>query len=81
MPVHNQLFAKDTLMMYWQLSTQKNDSHLNLINYLNPSIQFAVDIEQNSLLPFLDLLIIRTPGNLSFSIYKKQTHTNNYLKF
>ena len=67
--------------MYWQLSP-KTDSHLNFINSLNLSIQFTVDIEQNSRLPFLDLLIIRAPsGNLSFSIYRKPTHTNNYLKF
>ena len=60
----------------------KIDHHLNFINSLNPSIQFTVDIEQNSRLPFLDLLIIRAPsGNLSFSIYRKPTHTNNYLKF
>ena len=60
----------------------KIDSHLNFINSLNPSIQFTVDIEQNSRLSYLDLLIIRAPsGNISFSIYRKPTHTNNYLKF
>ena len=60
----------------------KIDSHLNFIKSLNPSIQFTVDIEQNSRLPFLDLLIVRAPsGNLSFSIYRKPTHANNYPKF
>ena len=57
----------------------KIDSHLN---FINPSIQFTVDIEKNSRHPFLDTIIIRAPsGNLSFSIYRKPTHTNNYLKF
>ena len=66
----------------WKRYKNKIDSHLNFINSLNPSIQFTVNIEQNSRLPFLDLFIIRaSSGNLSFSIYRNPTQTNNYLKF
>ena len=38
--------------------------------------------EQNSKLPFLDQLISRdSSGNLSFAVYRKPSHTGNYLKF
>ena len=43
---------------------------------------FTCEREQNSQLPFLDLQIFRTSsGNFSFSVYRKPTHTGNYLKF
>ena len=51
-------------------------------NSLNASIKFTVEREQNSKLPFLDLLISRnSSGNLSFAVYRKPSHTGNYLKF
>ena len=55
---------------------------LDFINSLNASIKFTVEREQNSKLPFLDLLISRnSSGNLSFAVYRKPSHTGNYLKF
>ena len=61
-------------------------SHLNSIC---SSIQFTMENEKNSSLPFLNVLVSRKVGNesnttdipLTTSIYKKPTHTNKYLHY
>ena len=58
------------------------DNTLIMINNINNSIQFTVEREENSSINFLDLKISRnTAGKLSFSIYRKPTHTDKYLDF
>ena len=52
------------------------------INNLHPKIQFTVEHESNRCLPFLDTLVTRNDnGNLSVSVYRKPTHTDQYLNF
>ena len=54
----------------------------HIYNSLNPYINFTIEREADSKLPFLDLLIHRNSSSrFSFSIYRKDTHTENYLKF
>ena len=58
------------------------DSFHQQLNSIKPSIQFTVEIEYNGCLPFLDILITRdSNGSLSTAVYRKQTHTNQYLQF
>ena len=64
------------------LPTNQVDAHLSYLNSLNPYINFTIEREADSKLPFLDLLIHRNSSSrFSFSIYRKDTHTENYLKF
>ncbi|XP_057296137.1 uncharacterized protein LOC130625075 [Hydractinia symbiolongicarpus] len=49
------------------------------INNLHPKIQFTTEHEKNGTLPFLDTLVSRNGGNLSVSVYRKPTHTDQYL--
>ena len=52
------------------------------INSLHPKTKFTMETEQNSLLPFLDTLIQRNSDNtISVRVYRKPTHTDQYLKF
>ena len=58
------------------------DSFTNHINSIHPSIKFTTEHEHNHTLAMLDTLISRKQdGSLSFSIYRKPTHTDHYLQF
>ena len=55
--------------------------HLNQVDPTG-SIQFTYEEESEGSLPFLDTLITRKQdGNFKLSIYRKPTHTNQYLQF
>ena len=52
------------------------------INSLHPKTKFTMETEGNSQLPFLDTLIQRNRDNtISVRVYRKPTHTDQYLKF
>lgn len=60
------------------------ERHLNqllqLINSQHETIEFTVEKEVNGSLPFLDLRVSRSEDNsLSFSIYRKPTHTDRFI--
>ena len=53
---------------------------LQHINNQDPHIQFTVEPTQQGSLPFLDTLVTIQPDNtLSTSVYRKPTHTDQYL--
>ena len=55
---------------------------LEHINSLHPQTQFTKEEENNSSLPFLDTLVQRNHDKtISVEIYRKPTHTNQYLKY
>ena len=55
---------------------------LEHINNLHPQTQFTKEEESNSSLPFLDTLVQRNHDkSISVKIYRKPTHTNQYLKY
>ena len=52
------------------------------INSLRPKTKFTMETEENSQLPFLDTLIQKNRDNtISVRVYRKPTHTDQYLKF
>ncbi|XP_072021883.1 uncharacterized protein [Amphiura filiformis] len=54
----------------------------NHINSLHPSIKFTMEREDDGQLAMLDVLVKRAPnGSLKFQVYRKSTHTNQYLSF
>ena len=55
---------------------------LEHINNLHPQTQFTKEEESNSSPPFLDTLVQRNHDkSISVKIYRKPTHTNQYLKY
>ncbi|KAI8511634.1 hypothetical protein Bbelb_107340 [Branchiostoma belcheri] len=52
------------------------------LDSLDPDIKFTTEEEQNRSLPFLDTLtVIQEDGSLQIRIYRKPTHTDQYLNF
>jgi len=58
---------------------QETLDHLNIIR---PSIQFSVEVEEDGILPFLDVKLHRGhKGTLDITVFQKETHTDRYLQF
>ncbi|XP_067682687.1 uncharacterized protein [Haliotis asinina] len=52
------------------------------LNEIHPRIKFTTETEHNNQLPFLDVLVSRTSCNqLQTSVYRKPTHTDQYIHF
>ena len=55
---------------------------LDYLNSVRPSIRFTVEVEKDRGLPFLDTLLqMRKDDGLDVTVYRKPTHTDQYLDF
>ena len=64
------------------LSCDKVDLFLQHLNSQQPMICFTMETETNNTIPFLDALVTRAlNGYLSTSVYRKPTHTDQYLAY
>ena len=58
------------------------DLFLNHLNRQHQRINFTIELEENRELPFLDTCVkIEANGTFSTKVYRKKTHTNQYLNF
>ena len=71
-------YVDDTMTILPQQLVEQFTEHLN---NQHPAIKFTREVEQNNSIAMLDTLITRTDGILSFSVYRKPTHTDQYLQF
>ena len=56
------------------------DNLLSHLNQQHPSIRFTMETKNNNKIAFLDTLVTREPdGKLLTSVYRKPTHTDQYL--
>ena len=73
-------FVDDT----WVIQKQAHKKEfLDYINSMDPAIKFTVEGNQeNGAIPFLDTLVTAlTANSLSFQVYQKPTHTDQYLQW
>ena len=64
------------------LSRDKVGIFLRHPNSHQPTIRFTMETETNNTIPFLDTLVTRdSDGYLSTSVYRKPTHTDQYLTY
>jgi hypothetical protein len=73
-------YVDDTFVVGPHGPEQLQNFHRHL-NSLRPTIQFTVEMESGSAIPFLDVLIIRKEMTVTTKAYRKPTHTHRYLNF
>ena len=74
-------YVDDTFVV-WPHSSQDIQPFLQHLNSQNPDIKFTMEVEQQNSLPFLDVLVTKTPsGRLQHQVYRKPTHTDRYLNY
>ena len=72
-------YIDDILLIY----PQDLDLHsiTDRLNNVEPSIKFIYELEYNSTLLFLDILLIRNINKLEFKVYRKPTFKNDHIHF
>ena len=74
-------YVEDTFVI-WPHSRPDLDHFLAHINQHHPSIKFTMETEQNNSIPFLDVLVTKSPsGKPAHQVYRKPTHTDRYLHY
>jgi len=74
-------FVDDTLEVIKRGSVTQLTEHLNSVDSTG-SIWFTYEEETEGQIPFLDTLLIRKEdGNIKLLVYRKETHTDQYLNF
>ncbi len=72
-------FVDDT---FSKLKKALVEAFMNHLNSQHPRIQFTSEIMENNKIAFLDTEVIKKQdGGLKFKIYKKPTHTDQYLMY
>ena len=73
-------YVDDTFTI-WPHGPEKLKRFHNHLNSQNDSIQFTIEKEDNNSLPFLDVLVTKEGSRMTTSIYRKPTHTDQYLHY
>ena len=64
------------------LDRDQVDGFLQHLNNQQPTIRFTMETEKDNSIPFLDTSVIRdSDGVLTTSVYRKPTHTDQYLAY
>ena len=72
-------YVDDSFMIIKKRYTQKMLDHLNM---QDENVKFTIEREMDRELPFLDAKTIALPnGNIEVEVYRKPTHTDQYLNF
>ena len=73
-------FVDDTFVILKEIHKQDFLQH---INNVDPAIKFTVeDNKEDGAIPFLDTIVkSETDGKLSITVYRKPTHTHQYLQW
>lgn len=72
-------YVDDTFVV-WPYDKTKLQEFLECLNNEEESIKFTVEIENNKTLPFLDVLVDRGNNHIKTSVYRKPTHTGQYIQ-
>ena len=71
-------YMDDTMAI---VEKDKVDEFTDHLNIQHPNIKFTREMEENNCIAMLDTLITRNEDTLTFSVFRKATHTDQYLQF
>jgi hypothetical protein len=71
----------DDIFMVLPHGSEQLQNFLDQLNSLRPSINFTMEIESGSAIPFLNVLVIMKGTKLATKVYRKPTHTGQCLNF
>ena len=73
-------FVDDTFVIYKEVNKQDFLQHINSVD---PAIRFTVkDKKEDGSIPFMDSIVKpEADGSLSITVYRKPTHTDQYLQW
>ena len=71
----------DDCLLIWNRTEDKLRSFLNIFNQQDPTIKFTIELENNHNLFFLDVLTTKRETSFDLSIYRKSTHSDEYLRY
>ncbi|GJQ64824.1 hypothetical protein Trydic_g7001 [Trypoxylus dichotomus] len=72
-------YVDDTFVI-WPHEEREINGFLQHLNGLEESIRFTMELEVDNRIPFLDVLLHKLfDGTLPTTVYKKPTHTEQYL--
>ena len=72
-------YVDDTFVVF--SNEDECDLVLDSLNSLHPCLRFTFEKESNLALPFLDVLVEKSPSKFITSIYRKPTFTGQYLRW
>ena len=70
----------DDIIPFWPHSNDEFHAFYLFLNQLRPSIRFNVEREREGCVSFLDVSVQRSHNSLSFSVFRKPTHTDLYVQ-
>jgi predicted GIY-YIG superfamily endonuclease/uncharacterized protein (UPF0335 family) len=73
-------YVDDTFII-WNGNDNDLQAFLDHMNNLAPTIKFTMEKEENNKLPFLDVMVQKHRDTIQTSVYRKPTHTGQYLNF
>ena len=73
-------YVDDTFII-WDGSDDELEQFLLHLNSIKTTIKFTMEKEANNQLPFLDVMVRRNNQKIQTSVYRKPTHTGQYLNF
>ena len=72
-------YVDDTFVIHKEANKQ---GFLQQINSVDPAIKFTVEDKEDGSIPFLDTTVKpEVNGSLSITVYRKPTHTDQYLQW
>jgi len=78
-PRRRKSYVDDTNVK-WQHGKEELNGFLERLNGISNDIKFTMELEDNNCIPFPNILITRNEdGPLGHQVFKKKTHSVNYL--